>query len=158
MSAAVEGSYLDVIGGTAIRAFRLMMGSASHVLKIPGGGLAAHEGVKGGHTIRDHVGKTAEELAARLERDSARSQVSTFFDEAIANKTLSDAIQANQGGLSAWLTSNTAGRFVLTGQAQEAIGMVMSRTEVVISDHYRFILEKSNRFAEGFRVVTGYVE
>ena len=56
------------VGGSAVRGLRAA-GDVTHL--VPGGGLMAHEGLDGGHTLAKHVGKSEEFLRNRLATEPA---------------------------------------------------------------------------------------
>ena len=51
---------------------------------VPGGGLMAHEGLDGGHTLAKHVGKSDEFLRHRLATEPRIKAASTFYDRQTA--------------------------------------------------------------------------
>jgi hypothetical protein len=69
--------------------------------------LAADEAL-GGHTLARHVGKTDQQLAARLRSEPQISAASTYTDRATAERAVGAAIAAEKSKLSAW--ENRRGR------------------------------------------------
>ena len=67
--------------------------------EVPGGGLAAHE-KRGGHLISRHVGKTQEDLIARLRSDPGIFSASSFTSMAVAEAVVGVAIKARQKQIS----------------------------------------------------------
>lgn len=82
--------------------------AAAPQAKAPAGyDLAADEAL-GGHTLARHVGKTDEQLAARLRNEPQISAASTYTDRATAERAVGAAIAAEKSKLSAW--ENRRGR------------------------------------------------
>ena len=76
-SLGVELAAAIPVGGNAVRGLRVTA-KVTHL--VPGGGLMAHEGLDGGHTLAKHVGKSEQFLRHRLatEPDSRRHRRSTI--------------------------------------------------------------------------------
>jgi len=64
--------------------------------------LSRDEG-RGGHTLRKHVGRSDEELRARLERERDISAASTWTDRTVAEETVAQALRAERGRIDAWI-------------------------------------------------------
>lgn len=88
----------------------------------------------GGHTLERHVGKTDEELAARLRREPNISAASTYADVMTARRIVALAIARARGRIDAW-ESRTGSRpnLVLNYQTPDAepIGRSLSRGQRV---------------------------
>lgn len=56
----------------------------------------------GGHTIERHVGKTDEELRARLRRESQISAASTYIDLETARRVVGAAVVQSRSRIDAW--------------------------------------------------------
>lgn len=56
----------------------------------------------GGHTIERHVGKTDEELRARLRRETQISAASTYTDLATARRVVGAAVAQSRARIEAW--------------------------------------------------------
>ena len=125
---------------------------------IPGGGLAAHEGVDGGHTLDRHVGRTLEQLRRRLAQDGKR-EVSTFLDEASADRFVAQALYDRRSDVARWLTSNPSGNEAFPSRLATPAGSVLrsGARDVVTGRSVNVVLAPSRRFREGFRIVTAYV-
>jgi hypothetical protein len=80
--------------------FGVPVGAMSRL--VPGGGLGAHE-LAGGHTLLQHVCVTDAQLAARLLADPGISAASSFTSQAVAESSIAEAIDANQGAIKTWL-------------------------------------------------------
>jgi hypothetical protein len=70
-----------------------------------GPGLAAHEGENLGHTLREHVGRTDEELANRLVEDEGIKAASTFTDRETAEQVVAETLKdpVNQAKIQKWI-------------------------------------------------------
>lgn len=125
---------------------------------IPGGGLAAHEGVDGGHTLDRHVGRTLEQLRQRLEREDKR-EVSTFLDEASADRFVGQALYDRRADIAKWLASGPSGNEAFPSRLRVPAGNVLRRgaSDVVAGRSVQVVLCPSRKFREGFRIVTAYV-
>lgn len=131
------------------------LGAAS--LLVPGGGLAAHE-AQGGHTLAKHVGRTLEQLAARLASEPSRRAVSTFFDRATAEAATSDALAANAAKIAQWLTG--AGyKLTLNHNAGRAVGLVVERgaSSPAVGSNVSVVLVRAENEL-GYRVLTSFVQ
>lgn len=58
---------------------------------------------RGGHTLRKHVGKTDDELRARLQEESNITAASTYSDRATAERVVGSALQQEQARIERWL-------------------------------------------------------
>lgn len=132
--------------------------SATPADALPGGGLAAHEGRNGGHTLDRHVGRTLDQLKARA-RDEAKREVSTFPDAATADRAVADVLYRKRTAIAAWLADGPDGLRDFQATLDAAVGTVWradrgraqaGRTVVVV-------LAPSRAFREGFRIHTAYV-
>lgn len=125
---------------------------------IPGGGLRAHEGVEGGHTLDRHVGRTVEQLRRRLDQEDKR-EVSTFPDEVSADRFVAQALYARRADVARWLASDPSGNEAFPSRLATVAGSVLRRgaSDVVPGRSVQVVLAPSRRFREGFRIVTAYV-
>lgn len=57
---------------------------------------------QGGHTLRKHVGRSDEELEARLRRERGISAASTWTDVATAEETVAQALRSEGRRVEAW--------------------------------------------------------
>lgn len=132
--------------------------SAAPADAIPGGGLAAHEGVDGGHTLDRHVGRSVDDLRRRLEREDKR-EVSTFPDEASADRAVAQALYARRADVARWLASEPSGSEAFPYRLDATAGSVLRRgaRDVEPGRGVQVVLAPSRRFREGFRIVTAYV-
>ncbi|ERT14732.1 RNase A-like domain-containing protein [Photorhabdus temperata] len=56
----------------------------------------------GGHTLAKHVGLSEQELRARLLNNKSISRASTFYNQDVAEKVISEALKANRIHLENW--------------------------------------------------------
>jgi hypothetical protein len=112
---------------------------------------------QGGHVLDKHVGKTDEELLARLKSEPHLREVSTFTDEATAERVIKAAIAENQDEIGKWLAQNRNLKLELDSVSSSTIGRKLVRgignsveTKIAI-----IVLRKSQ---DGFYVLTAYVK
>jgi hypothetical protein len=130
------------VGGNAVRGLR----SAAKVTRlVPGGGLMAHEGLDGGHTLAKHVGKSEEFLRNRLATEPHITAASTFYDRQTAETTLSAFMDANAVEIAGWLRRSDFG-ITLYGRLLQPVGIVILRGETrpVESTGIRVVLRRSS--------------
>jgi hypothetical protein len=125
---------------------------------IPGGGLAAHEGLLGAHTIERHVGRSVEDLRRRADRESLR-ETSTFPDLATADRAVADVLRVRREAIARWLARGDAGLQDFEARLDRVVGTVYrrDRDRTLEGRTVVVVLAPSNRFPEGFRVHTAYV-
>ena len=89
--------------------------------------LAADE-KKGGHTLARHVGKTDDELRARLKAEPDISAASTYTDRAAAEETVAAGMSENAAKVAAWRARDgDRPNLVLDVDVPRAIGRSMRR-------------------------------
>jgi hypothetical protein len=130
--------------------------------RVPGGGLEAHENA-GGHLLEKHVGKTPEELAARLAKEPKIDAASSFTDKATAEKAVAETIDANKAKIADWLASDAKGKIDISQKMTEPIGISVLRDAPIASpaspaSSVRVILVRDAAFPDGYRILTGYPE
>jgi hypothetical protein len=125
---------------------------------IPGGSLAAHEGVDGGHTLARHAGRTLDDLRRRLASDNLR-EVSTFVDAAAADRFVGQALYDRRADVARWLASGPSGNEAFPSRLRVPAGNVLRRgaSDVTAGRTVQVVLAPSRRFSQGFRIVTAYV-
>lgn len=124
-------------------------------------GLRYHEGQEWrGHTLTQHVGRSHQQLRARLNRGRLK-KVSTFGDAALANAALRQAIRQNEAKIRAWLISGHGPRFPVSLRSPIPLGSVLSRGERIPTASYSatfWLQRNSNPFIQAdFVVITGYL-
>lgn len=78
---------------TAVRSGRLILNEHE----------SASGRMAGGHTLRNHVGQTPEELSARLEKNARLKSVSTFRTHREAERLISAVMQDNKHQIEMWV-------------------------------------------------------
>jgi RHS repeat-associated protein len=123
---------------------------------VPGGGLMAHEAV-GGHLLQKHVGKTEAQLMSRLAAEPKIKGSSSFYDRAGAEAAVADALDANAGNISQWLSSSS-GRLKLDYTAQNPVGISVVRgaSSAVDVNSMSSILVRNPSMPMGYHVLTGF--
>jgi uncharacterized protein YukE len=144
------------LGGNALRGLRAA-DKVTHL--VPGGGLMAHEGLGGGHTLAKHVGKSEEYLLNRLATEPELQAASTFYDRQSAETALSAFMDANSAEITRWLASGTRS-LALTGWSSQAVGVAILRGAAgpVEAAGIRLILRRSAQMSTGYRIHTAMVE
>ena len=81
----------------------------------------------GGHTLRKHVGRSDDELRARLEQESI-SASSTYTDRSAAEYAVGNALQQGQNRIEQWLArSGSHPNLVLDYRGDQSIGRTLHR-------------------------------
>ena len=109
------------------------VGRSSGSASVPAHDLSLDDAA-GGHTLRKHVGRTDEELEARLRRERNISAASTYTDRATAEMAVGIALQQGHEKIGRWL-ERTGGHPNLVldyeGEAARPIGRTLRRGESV---------------------------
>lgn len=123
---------------------------AARVASITAGriDLAQHEAKSlkgpGGHTIAKHVGKTAEELRARLVMERHLISASSFTDLRTAEKAISDMLSANRSRIMAWSLTGDP-RLELRQKFSRPLGKVLMRNSGKLDDARTVTVRASER-------------
>jgi hypothetical protein len=143
------------VGGSAFRGLRAAE-KVTHL--VPGGGLAAHEGLEGGHTLAKHVGKAPEYLGNRLATEAWINGASTFYDREVAENALSALLHENRRQVATWLSTSKK-ELILTGRADSAVGIVLSRgsSAPLPARGIRLVIRQTPVLPSGFRIHTAMV-
>ncbi len=80
----------------------------------------------GGHTIKRHVGKSDNWLRNRLIDEPRTKSASTFYNEAIANRTIAKFVKENREAIENWLQSGEH-RLQVDFEMNEPVGRVLTR-------------------------------
>ena len=119
------------------------------------GWLRTHE-VPPGHTIERHVGKTMDELAARLGHKPSLKWASTFDDQASAERLIAEVLKRRSDEVRAWL-KDPKGQLTLfedlggrTGSSLASDGTIRAPTGV------RVVLLPDGRASSGWRILTAF--
>jgi hypothetical protein len=123
---------------------------------VPGGGLQAHE-TAGGHLILKHVGQTEQSLMTRLANEPKISGSSSYYDRAMAENAVSQALDANQSAISTWL-NGSAGRLRIDYTLPDPVGISVSRgaTSAIDVNSTRTILVRDPSMPTGYKILTGF--
>jgi uncharacterized protein YukE len=143
------------VGGNAVRGLR---GAAKVTHLVPGGGLMAHEGLEGGHTLAKHVGKNEAFLRNRLATEPIINAASTFYDRQTAEFGISWTLEQHGEALRRWLTgANHTLR--LESTLPQSVGVVVTRAGrvPVEASGLRVVLKRSLSMPTGFRIHTAMV-
>ncbi|HZF41809.1 MAG TPA: RNase A-like domain-containing protein [Sphingomonadaceae bacterium] len=131
-------------------------GEATYSRIVPGGGLAAHEAA-GGHLLVKHVGRSESQLMARLAAEPKITGSSSFYDRAGAESAVSNALDANAGNISRWL-SGSSGRLRIDHTGGSPIGISVTRgaSGAVDVNSTRLILVRNPSMSTGYHIRTGF--
>jgi hypothetical protein len=142
------------LGGTAVRGARAAE-NVTHL--VPGGGLLAHEGLDGGHTLAKHVGKTETFLRNRLATEPHIAAASTFYDREVAEDALSDILKTHDTRIQRWLAGPKA-KLVISAPSSRACGVVLAPgSDLIESSVIRVVLLRSDALGLGYRIDTAMV-
>ena len=125
---------------------------------VPGGGLTAHENA-GGHTLARHVGLTVAQLASRLANEPVPI-ASSFRDRTIAEAVISEALDANQAAITAWLSGNPSNieRFRYTASSQIGMCIYHGSVSPVPAINLIVVLKPDASLQLGYYILTAYPE
>jgi len=121
--------------------------------------LAADEAM-GGHTLHRHVGRSDDDLRARLEREPQISSASTYTDRATAERVVGAALEKGSRAFTAWRErSGVRPNFALRYRADGVIGRSIARghAEPVACDRAVIVL-RWDQHRDGYYVLTSYPE
>ena len=125
---------------------------------VPGGGLGAHE-AQGGHLIRKHIGRTEDQLRARLIAEPRIPVASTFATRSEAESTVSDVIDKNKDRISAFLNGEERRLAIIQPvPAPAGVGVVRRSGNLEQLSKVRLILQKNPSLPSGYFILTGYVD
>jgi Bacterial CdiA-CT RNAse A domain len=87
----------------------------------------SHDEDMGGHTLRKHVGRSDEQLRARLRHEKGISAASTYTDRAAAELAVGTALERDRGRVERWLerAGGRAPNLVLDYHGDQPIGRTM---------------------------------
>jgi hypothetical protein len=91
--------------------------------------LALHEGP--GHTISRHVGRTTQQLMARIKRERL-PRASTYWNEEIAQKAVNETLKANSAKIREWLATNPQKPLQIKHLSNDDVGFTMTRKQRII--------------------------
>ena len=132
LSIGVDEKHATMIGMGVDLGIPLVLGvfGAARVLAIRRGAITlSAEEVAGGHTIARHVGRSEAQLRARLAAESRITAASTFRTLADAEKSVAQALRAQQGVIKAWAkTANVGQTKAITHDAGRVVGFGVLRS------------------------------
>lgn len=109
-----------------------------------------------GHTFREHVGKTDQELFDRLARRRRIPSSSSFSTEAEAEKHVSRLLDLRRSEIRAWLRSGDESKR-LDGILEAVTGRTAFRDGTVRDVHgIRVVLLRDDSMPEGFHILTSF--
>jgi hypothetical protein len=91
--------------------------------------LALHEGY--GHTIDRHIGRTTQQLMARIRRQRL-PRASTYWDETGAQKAINEALRANRAQITEWLAHNPNHQLEIRYLSNDDVGYTVTKRGRVI--------------------------
>ncbi|HEX8081318.1 MAG TPA: RNase A-like domain-containing protein [Jatrophihabitans sp.] len=143
------------IGGSAVRGLRAA-GNVTHL--VPGGGLAAHEGVNGGHTLAKHVGKSPEFLRKRLATEPEIKGASTFYNREVAENSIAEVLNAHDKRIQSWLAGPKR-TLLISSPTPQVCGSVLlaPAADPLESSVIRVVLRRSDALGLGYRIHTAMV-
>ncbi len=112
---------------------------------------------RGGHVLDKHVGKTDEELLARLKSEPGIKAASTFTDEATAEREIMLTLKERNDEITRWVRDSNQALFVLKRDAVTAIGRVIERgsAKAIAKSEMIVVLKRSQN---NYYVLTAYVQ
>ncbi len=142
------------IGGSAVRGLR----AADNVVHLaPGGGLMAHEGLDGGHTLAKHVGKSPGFLRNRLAVEPHIKSASTFYNREVAENSIAEVLKAHDKWIRSWLVGPER-RLIVSSPVSRACGIVLAPgADPIESAVIRVVLRRSDALGLGYRIHTAMV-
>ena len=133
---------------------------AVRVLAIRRGAITlSAEEAAGGHTIARHVGRSEAQLRMRLAAESRINVASTFRTLADAEKSVAEALRAQQGAIKAWAkTANVGQTKALTHDAGRVVGfgVVRASNTTVQMSRLTVVLRKVSDRGRIYFVLTAY--
>lgn len=125
---------------------------------VPGGGLMAHEGLQGGHTLAKHVGKSEQFLRNRLATEPEIKGASSFYDRQTAESSISWMFEEHRVTLNRWLARKTK-TLTLESTMLRSVGVVIPRATgaLVHARGTRIIVKRHPSMPMGFRIHTAMV-
>jgi hypothetical protein len=114
----------------------------------------------GGHTIAKHVGRTEQQLRARLVAEPARDIVSTFTNLRVAEDCISKLMRVNAATIKAWAQAgNKSMPLELVGDAGKVAGFGVVRLsgQVVKLSKVRLVLKFKSYNGMPYYVLTAYL-
>jgi hypothetical protein len=102
--------------------------------------LALHEGP--GHTISRHVGRTTQQLMARIKRERL-PRASTYWNEETAQKAVNETLTANSAKIREWLASTDQHHLQLRYLTNDDVGFTLTKKgRIILSRRVVVILRR----------------
>lgn len=107
--------------------------------------------------ILKHVGQTEQSLMTRLANEPKISGSSSYYDRAMAENAVSQALDANQSAISTCL-KGSAGRLRIDYTLPNPVGISVSRgaTSAIDVNSTRTILVRDPSMPTGYKILTGF--
>ena len=110
-----------------------------------------------GHVLREHVGKTYDDLLTRLAKDPRKKYVSSFYDERSAETGIEAVLSRSKDDVFTWLRGTENVRSFEVPVSAD-LGLVVARGgQVVPSSTVRVVLIRDECQPESFQVLTAYL-
>ena len=148
-----EGQQIWVLQGGVIA----LAGPGALAVAMSAGGdvdLQKHDD-SGGHTVKKHVGKTEEDLRARLAAEPKRDEVSTFLSRREAESAVSGVLRARGSEVASWIEHGGKGTLNLEGPFKGGLVLRRGSAACVEGRSVRVVLKGNG--AGGWYVFTSYV-
>ncbi|WP_107771069.1 RNase A-like domain-containing protein [Nocardioides sediminis] len=132
-------------------------------MKVPGGWggtrkpgwLRAHD-VPPGHTVKQHVGQSLDELRQRVVAEGRR-RASSFDDLASAERLLNDALIRHSDEIDQWIKSGSADKLVLDAEMGRATGTtVLADGSIVHPTAIKIVLIPKPGTRDGWQLLTAF--
>ncbi len=109
----------------------------------------------GGHTIRDHVGKTPSDLMKRLAASPSKNYASSFTDVATAESAVGETIAANQARIVRWLKGSDP-QFWVKSNLGRNVGIEIAKGSSVAQEcsNVTVVLMRNASSPPGYRIHT----
>ena len=113
----------------------------------------------GGHTIAKHVGRTEQQLRARLAAEPQRKMVSTFTDLKVAEASISKVMRLNATKIKAWAQTAPLARLELVEDVGKVVGfgVVRASGQVVNLSKVQLVLKLQSYNGMPYYVLTAYL-
>ncbi|MEJ2866781.1 RNase A-like domain-containing protein [Actinomycetospora sp. OC33-EN08] len=160
---AVLAGVIGTKGLTKLNKLRRLRGENQTPL-APGGGLQHHEEA-GGHTLaphKVHIGTDEQALFDRVQNAPRPiPSASSFFDRAIAERSVAENLAGNRGAIDDWLANTSARNQVVDFEHRQAVGISIDRSATSPADavevhRTRLVLRRDATQPDGFYVLTSY--
>jgi hypothetical protein len=123
---------------------------------VLGSGLAAHEGPRAGHTLRDHVDLDAQDLIDRI-RNGA-NEASTFTNREIAESAIHDVLKANDSKIRGWLSAGGKPWLTMNESTNKVLGRYVDSATLQVRDakNIRVVIYKDPSLQLGYYIKTAF--